>query len=104
MLLDALSDDPIVVSGSANFSAASTTDNDENMVVVRGDTELADMYIGEFMRLFAHFYFRDVASRYAAQQVGEKPRWSPYLAPDDSWTGPWFEEGTEKYLERKLLA
>lgn len=104
MLLDVLTDDPIVISGSANFSAASTTNNDENMVVVRGDTELADMYVGEFMRLFAHFYFRDVASRYAAQQMGERPRWTPYLVPDDSWTDRWFEEGSEKYLERRLLA
>jgi len=104
MLLDALTDDPIVISGSANFSAASTTNNDENMVIVRGDTDLADMYLGEFMRLFDHFYFRDVASRYAAQQMGETPKWSPYLAPDDSWTDPWFEAGSEKFLERKLLA
>jgi hypothetical protein len=74
------------------------------MVISRGDTDLADMYVGELLRLFAPFYFRDVASRYAAQRVGEGPTWSPYLAPDDSWTSPWFEEATEKYLERKLLA
>jgi phosphatidylserine/phosphatidylglycerophosphate/cardiolipin synthase-like enzyme len=34
-LMDPLSADPIVVTGSANFSAASTNDNDENMLVIR---------------------------------------------------------------------
>ena len=104
MLLDVLSDDPIVISGSANFSAASTKNNDENMVIVRGDTELADQYLGEFMRLFDHFYFRDIASRHAAKRAGGEPVADPHLAPDDSWTDPWFEEGSGKLLERRLFA
>jgi len=48
-----------VVGGTANFSAASTTDNDENMLIIRGDTRVADIYLGEFMRLYRHFAFRD---------------------------------------------
>lgn len=35
MLVDPLGDDPVVVTGSANFSNASTTNNDENMLVIR---------------------------------------------------------------------
>jgi hypothetical protein len=58
MLLDPLSDDPIVITGSANFSEASTTANDENMLVIRCDSRVADIYLGEFMRLFTHFRFR----------------------------------------------
>jgi phosphatidylserine/phosphatidylglycerophosphate/cardiolipin synthase-like enzyme len=41
LLHDPLGDDPIVVTGSANFSAASTSENDENMVIVRGDRRVA---------------------------------------------------------------
>jgi len=59
MLVDPLSSDPIVVAGSANFSNASTTDNDENMVIIRGNTRVADIYLGEFMRLFSHHSFRE---------------------------------------------
>src|SRR5205823_1615734 len=47
MLIDPLGDDPIVITGSANFSAASTNGNDENMLVIRGDTRVADVYLGE---------------------------------------------------------
>jgi phosphatidylserine/phosphatidylglycerophosphate/cardiolipin synthase-like enzyme len=59
MLVDPLSDDPIVIVGSANFSDASTLKNDENMIVVRGNTRVADIYIGEFMRLYSHHAFRE---------------------------------------------
>jgi phosphatidylserine/phosphatidylglycerophosphate/cardiolipin synthase-like enzyme len=59
MLLNPLTEDPIVICGSANFSDDSTNRNDENMVVVRGDTAVADIYLGEFMRLYSHHAFRE---------------------------------------------
>ncbi len=59
MLVDPLGKNPLVVTGSANFSDASTLDNDENMLIIRGDTRVADIYLGEFMRLYRHYAFRD---------------------------------------------
>jgi phosphatidylserine/phosphatidylglycerophosphate/cardiolipin synthase-like enzyme len=59
MLVDPLSEDPIVVAGSANFSDASTRRNDENMVVIRGNKRVADIYLSEFMRLYTHHAFRE---------------------------------------------
>ena len=59
MLIDPLSADPVVVDGSANFSAASTEDNDENMLVVRGDLRIADVFLTEFMRMYDHHVFRE---------------------------------------------
>ena len=53
MLVDPLSGHPVVVAGSANFSDSSTTDNDENMIVVSGNKRVADIYLGEFMRFTA---------------------------------------------------
>lgn len=103
MLLDPLSDDPTVISGSANFSSASTLNNDENMVVVRGNTDVADVFIGEFMRLFHHFYFRDVADRMATAH-SESDDVVPYLEPDDSWTAPYFDAKTAQFAERVLFA
>ena len=54
MLVDPLGDDPIVVTGSANFSGPSQHANDENMLVIRGNKRVADIYFGEFMRIFDH--------------------------------------------------
>jgi phosphatidylserine/phosphatidylglycerophosphate/cardiolipin synthase-like enzyme len=81
-LVDPLGDDPIVISGSANFSPASTTANDENMLVIRGNTDVADVYFGEFMRLFDHIYARHIITR-KLTKAAEKKR--NYLANDDSW-------------------
>ena len=61
LLRDPLGLDPIVITGSANFSAASTNSNDENMLVIRGDQRVADIYLTEFNRIFNHYYFRSVA-------------------------------------------
>jgi len=60
LLRDPLGKDPLVVTGSANFSDASTKENDENMLLVRGDRRAADIYFTEFNRLFNHYYFRSV--------------------------------------------
>lgn len=101
MLIDPLGDDPLVITGSANFSDASTRRNDENMLVVRGDKQVADLYLVEFMRLFNHFYFRSVANRNAG--AGNR-RASPFLTPDDSWSQPYYEPGSVKQKERVYFA
>lgn len=92
MLVDPLSDDPIVVTGSANFSNASCTDNDENMLVIRGDTRVADIYLGEFIRLYKHFAFRDWLNH--ALEEGEitlgQPAPIEYLDEKNSWWKRWF--------------
>ena len=62
LLVDAFSDDPIVVCGSANFSTASNTNNDENMMIVRGDTRLADQFAVNFLRMFRHHEYRNRAN------------------------------------------
>jgi phosphatidylserine/phosphatidylglycerophosphate/cardiolipin synthase-like enzyme len=91
MLVDPLSDDPIVVTGSANFSQASTTENDENMLIIRGDTRVADIYFGEFMRIFDHVYARYIWKRLQNKIPGEITK--NFLKPDSSWVEANFEDG-----------
>jgi phosphatidylserine/phosphatidylglycerophosphate/cardiolipin synthase-like enzyme len=67
LLCDPLGPDPLVVTGSANFSPASQECNDENMLVIPGDTEVADLYFGEFMRIFDHLYTRYVVGQLRKQ-------------------------------------
>jgi len=102
MLIDPLSDDPLVISGSANFSDASTKNNDENMLVVRGDTRVADIYLGEFMRLFNHFYFRYIVSKF--NQPDDATGKKGFLATDDSWRIPYYREGSAKAVERQYFS
>jgi phosphatidylserine/phosphatidylglycerophosphate/cardiolipin synthase-like enzyme len=63
MLVDPLGDDPVVVTGTANFSGPSQYANDENMVVIRGNLRVADIYFGEFMRIFDHLYSRYIVEK-----------------------------------------
>lgn len=71
LLRDPLGADPIVVTGSANFSDASTNSNDENMLVIRGNPRVADIYFTEFNRLFNHYYFRAVTESTTAAKTSD---------------------------------
>jgi phosphatidylserine/phosphatidylglycerophosphate/cardiolipin synthase-like enzyme len=92
MLIDPLGEHPIVVTGSANFSLASTTDNDENMIAIRGNYRAADIYFTEFNRLFNHYYFRSVTE--ALHDHHDDDTASLFLDETDSWQ--------QKYAPGKL--
>lgn len=83
LLVDPLGKDPIVVAGSANFSKASTNDNDENMVIIRGNKRVADIYFTEFNRLFFHYYFRSVYKK--VSEDGKQDNNELILLSDDTW-------------------
>src|SRR5262245_39632371 len=73
-LVDPLGDDPVVVTGSANFSQPSVISNDENTVVIKGDKRVADIYLTEFNRLFDHFWPRYLRKISKSKKKGfEKP-------------------------------
>lgn len=96
MLVDPLTDDPLVIAGSANFSDASTRRNDENMVVTRGNRRVADIYLGEFMRMYSHHAFR------------ESLQWrDPDDPPKPLKTGDWWRDyfgETQRSTRRKYFA
>lgn len=102
MLVDPLSDSPTVITGSANFSEPSTNLNNENMLVIRGDTRVADIYFGEYMRLHSHYAFREAVK--IAQEQGDTA-WRPAnLAPDPSWSDKYFFTGGQKGRTRRYFA
>jgi phosphatidylserine/phosphatidylglycerophosphate/cardiolipin synthase-like enzyme len=104
MLVDPLSDNPITITGSANFSEASTNANNENMVVIRNNQRVADIYLGEFLRLYSHYAFREAVTwdeekKKKANVVDTG--WQPnYLLPDDSWQADYYKKGHQRYLRR----
>jgi phosphatidylserine/phosphatidylglycerophosphate/cardiolipin synthase-like enzyme len=124
MLIDPLTSDPLVITGSANFSPASTNENDENMLIIRGSTRVADIYLGEFMRLFNHFQFRervdaDIAGRgpvlaggtasaaadgQPTMPTGEPTsRWDWHLSPRPDWAWPYYVVDWRRCKERELF-
>lgn len=100
LLVDALSDDPLVCTGSANFSSASLTANDENMLLIRGDTRVADIYLTEFDRVFRHFYSRDLIN--AIAKSGGKAKVG-LLDPTDHWTRAYYQASDAKRHKREMF-
>jgi phosphatidylserine/phosphatidylglycerophosphate/cardiolipin synthase-like enzyme len=100
LLIGPLTETPTTISGSANFSEASTQKNDENMLVITGDTEVADVYFTEYHRIFDHFYARWWAQR--LKQHAPDPH--DYLTEDDSWQKPYWNRKSPKYARRLLYS
>jgi phosphatidylserine/phosphatidylglycerophosphate/cardiolipin synthase-like enzyme len=100
LLIDPLSDDPLVCSGSANFSKNSLTANDENMLLIRGETRVADIYMTEMDRIFRHFRSRDIINEQASAGVHNPWR---LLDPTDQWIESNFKEGNYKNNRRLLF-
>ncbi|AZZ76028.1 phospholipase [Pseudomonas sp. RU47] len=97
VVTDFTTDTPTIISGSHNLSASASNGNDENYLIIRGDTDLADRYGLELLRFYEHYRFRYFAKKLALKQV------SP-LAIDDSWTNDYYLEGDLRQLSRLRFA
>ncbi|WP_095053475.1 phospholipase D-like domain-containing protein [Pseudomonas sp. Irchel s3b2] len=97
IVIDFTSDSPTIISGSHNLSEAASNGNDENYLIIRGDTDLADRYGLELLRFYEHYRFRYFAKKLSLKQV--RP-----LAPDDSWTDDYYLKGDLRMLSRLRFA
>jgi hypothetical protein len=106
MLVDPLGSNPTTVTGSANWSTNSVNTNDENMIAVFSNQRVADIYFGEFMRLFAHHRFRESVAWYAQQQGTSGSAWKPRDLFTDwrKWVPDHFKSGSEKDIKRRYFA
>lgn len=106
MLIDPLGKKPVTLTGSANFSEASVNVNDENMLLIRGDTRVADIYFGEFMRVFAHHRFRESVKRHIAEfGTAARDSWKPQDLFEDwtKWAPTHFRKGSEHDIKRRYF-
>jgi len=97
VITDFTTDAPTIISGSHNLSTSASNGNDENFLIIRGDTDLADRYGLELLRFYEHYRFRYFAKKLELKQV------SP-LAVDDSWTNDYYVEGDLRQLSRLRFA
>jgi phosphatidylserine/phosphatidylglycerophosphate/cardiolipin synthase-like enzyme len=71
-----------VILGSHNLGFKASYANDENMVIVQGNTALAEAYMVHVLDVYDHYRFRAVQSDLQAQ--GKKP-WDGFLSTNDRW-------------------
>jgi hypothetical protein len=106
MLIDPLGARPVTLTGSANWSEPSVNDNDEHLIVIRGDKRVADIYFGEFMRIFAHHRFRESVARHI-EEFGSAAfsTWKPQDLFEDpgDWVPKHFAAGSEHDIKRRYF-
>lgn len=90
-------DAPVVLSGSHNLSVPASNGNDENYLIFRGDTDVADRYGLEILRFYEHYRFRYYAKLLQLKQANP-------LSVDDKWTIPYYTAGNMKELSRIRFA
>jgi hypothetical protein len=102
LLVDPLGDDPVVATGTANFSRPSQSANDENMVVIRGNQRVADIYFGEFMRIFDHLYSRYIVAKMKAAGTND-PNAGFLKESADEWVPQNFVKGRKQLRRRYFM-
>lgn len=58
VVIDPFSADPVVITGSHNFSSSASSKNDENFIIIKGDHELAEAYAVNIFGAYSHYRWR----------------------------------------------
>ncbi len=77
LILDGMSDTPVVITGSHNFSKSASEHNDENLLVLRGFKEIAHKYLVEINTIYEHYRWRAF--------LAERNNVTPGLDPSPDW-------------------
>ena len=80
VVIDPFSKDPVVITGSHNFSSSASSKNDENFIIVKGDHDLAEAYAVNIMGAYAHYRWRAFLTQTNKPFNG--------LKDDDKWQAP----------------
>ena len=83
LVIDPFSNDCVVITGSHNLGFRASYNNDENLVIIRGNSALAQAYAAHIIDVYDHYRFR-----YLIQK--EKQRAFSGLEKDDTWQNKYF--------------
>ncbi|HEX5045506.1 MAG TPA: phospholipase D-like domain-containing protein [Gammaproteobacteria bacterium] len=86
---------PVVITGSHNFSTAASGKNDENFVIVRGNTALACEYGAHILSVYQHYRWMTFVN--AKQKQGQNPK--AFLDEDDKWQAGQLKGASRKELD-----
>lgn len=103
ILIDPMSDSPLVIIGSANFSDNSILRNDENTLVIKGNKDVADLYFTEFARVFNHYSVRSDIKKMTPRnnQVGHNP--NHLWEKPSEWVSSFYKGNALKCKRKKMF-
>ena len=86
LVIDPFSDHCMVVTGSHNLGYKASYDNDENLIIVRGNKKLAVAYATHVLDVYDHF-----AWRYTVKRLGPKGADQSLKSTPDEWLSQYFD-------------
>jgi phosphatidylserine/phosphatidylglycerophosphate/cardiolipin synthase-like enzyme len=99
VIVDGESDNPVIFTGSANFSGNSLHKNDENLLEITDCPRLGRMYFAEFLRLYEHYRAR---ASFNSRQQGAQATFT--LTSDSRWSKKYFAAGSPEAKARTAMA
>ncbi len=100
VVIDPRSPDCTVILGSHNLGYKASYSNDENMVIVSGNRDLAMAYAVHVLDVYDHYRFRAIENE--RKKKGQKG-WSGFLQTKDGWQDD-YVDGSKGALGRYLAA
>jgi len=99
IVIDPYGEKPVVMTGSHNMGPKASGTNDENLLLIEGDGDLASQYAGHIMQVYSQYRWRQ-----SVQEQHGKPSWEG-LADDDKWQigAPGSDAGYDKRRQRELV-
>lgn len=95
VVVDPFSPNCAVITGSHNLGYRASYNNDENMVIVRGNQALAESYAAHILDVYEHYRWR------FKLQMNGKNAWAG-LQTSDSWQDGYFTPGNEAQKDFKF--
>lgn len=95
IVVDPLSEDGFVVTGSHNLGTKASYENDENLLIIRKNPSVIQAYATHVLDLYDHYRFRAKQADLARQG---KAGFSGFLQKSDGWMDEWLGE------ERRALS
>jgi phosphatidylserine/phosphatidylglycerophosphate/cardiolipin synthase-like enzyme len=79
IVIDPYGDNPVVMTGSHNMGPKASGVNDENLILIQGNGDLASQYAGKIMEIYSQYRWRQ-----SVQKQDGKPQWTG-LADNADW-------------------
>jgi phosphatidylserine/phosphatidylglycerophosphate/cardiolipin synthase-like enzyme len=103
ILIDPLSEAPLVISGSANFSDNSILHNDENTLAIKGNKNVADFYFTEFARIFNHYSSRQDIKKLTKKNEEEGHNPNHLWTKSAEWVPSFYKPTALKHKRKKMF-
>lgn len=96
MVLDAFTDNCVVITGSHNLGYRASYNNDENLLIIKGDKEIATSYATHIIDVYDHYRWRYFLSKNTG---GHK---FTGLNANPSWQAPYFNDKRGESIDKRF--